>query len=231
MRRVIPRIVLTLILVATSILTPAFTRILAEDVAHGEETAPKRKGPIRSFSKFEGALREICSGLEMEGRSIRIFEIATIKRKEEKACVSCRALWMSLSSACVPPKAEKSKQSKKSKKKVENEDKGRSEEDIQEQQPTPTPLPTVIPKRRYPNPALLDAVSRVAVAMFEYDEGGESAKAAVFSIAETLLAAENLSVAEREYYEIFFEFFRAPWQGIPMTPTPKVEEDMSSFFE
>jgi hypothetical protein len=67
--------------------------------------------------------------------------------------------------------------------------------------------------------------------MFEYDEGGESAKAAVFSIAETLLAAENLSVAEREYYEIFFEFFRAPWQGIPMTPTPKVEEDMSSFFE
>lgn len=229
MRRFLSTIAVAVFLVATCLLVPVSPPAFGDDGEHSDSPAPKRKGPILSFSKFEGALRGICSGLEQEGRSARIFEVATVRRKEEKACVSCRALWVSLSSTCKPPKVEKSSQKKISKKKTSHE--GDEEQETAEEQPIPTPVPTPIPKRRYPNPAVLDAVSRLAVAMYEYDEGGESAKAAVFSIAEGILAIQNLSVAEREYYEILFEYFKAPWQGIPGTPTPKVEEDMSSFFE
>lgn len=231
--------VVPLLIIVTAIVCAAPSHVYAEDGAHAAEPSTKRKGPILSFSKFEASLRSICNGLASEGRSARIFDVAMIKRKEEKACVACRALWVSLSSTCKPPKVENTSK-KKSKKKTKKDGEALSEEGASaeegneapsEDHPTPIPIPTQIPKRRYPSPAILDAVSRVAVAMFEYDEGGESAKTAVNSVAETILAVNNLSVAEREYYEIFFEFFRAPWEGIPITPTPKVEEDMSSFFE
>jgi hypothetical protein len=231
MSRIIPTILSALFLFLVVQLVPSTFEVYAEGEAHSEQPTPKRKRPILSFSKFEGALRSICDALALEGRSLRIFEVATVKRKEEKACVSCRALWVSLSSTCKPPKIEKIIKKKNKKKRPEGDGEEGTGEVAEEEQPTPTPAPTQIPKRRYPNPALLDAVSRVAVAMFEYDEGGESAKTAVNSFAETVLGMESLSVAEREYYEIFFEFFKAPWQGIPVTPTPKVEEDMSSFFE
>lgn len=200
------------------------------EVKRKPEEKPKKIKQIQSFTRFEGAMRKVCEDLASEGRRDKIFELAVIRKKEEKICLPCRALWASLASACRPPKATQPKPVKKNKK-VDEEAEGAGEEGG-EVEATPTPSPTAIPLRRYPSPALLDQVSRLAVAIYEFDEEGESAKLALDTFSTTLLQLPALTVAERDYYEIFTTFLLAPWQGLPVTPTPKAEEeDMSIFFE
>lgn len=198
-----------------------------KEVAGKREDSQKKVKPIQSFTRFEGSLRKVCEELALEGRRDKVFELAVVRKKEERTCLPCRALWSSIASACRPPKVVAPKVKKAPKKVEAEEEGGESEVEV-----TPTPAPTPVPLKRYPNPSLLDQVSRLAVSIYEYDEGGESAKLALDTFVTTLLQLPGLSAAERDYYDIFTTYLTAPWQGLPVTPTPKAEEeDMSAFFE
>jgi hypothetical protein len=207
--------------------------------AHADTSHKKQRPPILSYSRFEPGLRQVCAGLEQDGRREKLFSLAMKQRKEERACASCRALWVSLSNVCKgEEKRERPAKKKKAQKASEAElsEGGNEAGAAEEGPPGPTPTPSPVPPRpkRFPLPTLLDALSRVAVAIHDFDEGGSSAQGAVRNTCSTLLDLQDLTPGEEEYFEIFCEFFEAPWKSDApeSTPTPPPSEsELGELFE
>jgi len=103
--------------------------------------------------------------------------------------------------------------------------------------PTGAATPAVAGARRearYPSTAVLDDASRVSTATYAVDSG-EGQVAEMFRyFAKTVREAPGLSVAEREYYDIFLTYLLAAWAGrVDSTklPTPTPSRELESFFE
>jgi hypothetical protein len=190
----------------------------AGDDASSHSTKVPKKRAIQSFGRFESNLKQMCAGLDLDGRRERLFNIAIVQKKEERACPLCRSLWGTVAGACKPaPKKEPPKKKKKDEEEVEAE-------------PTPTPKPQV--KQRYPAPVLLDLISRMADGMYEAESDDKAVRRALDSIVTAVMSASDLSIAEREYFETLFAFLTAPWEGredlthqrATPTPDPSVDE-------
>ena len=97
-------------------------------------------------------------------------------------------------------------------------------------EPTPTPRPPT--KQRYPAPVLLDLVSRMADEMYDVESDDGAVRRALDSVKTAVLSAGDISVAERDYFDTFFAFLTAPWEGredfshhhATPTPDPNVDE-------
>ena len=189
----------------------------AGDAPSQSTKAPKKRA-IQSFGRFESNLKQMCAGLDLDGRRERLFNIATVQKKEERACPLCRSLWGTVAGACKPVlKKEPPKKKKKDEEEVEAE-------------PTPTPKPQI--KQRYPAPVLLDLVSRMADGMYDAESDDQAVRRAVDSVVTAVMSASDLSIAERDYFETLFAFLTAPWEGredlthqrATPTPDPSVDE-------
>ncbi len=103
--------------------------------------------------------------------------------------------------------------------------------------PTGAATPAVAGARRearYPSTAVLDDASRVSTATYAVDSGDGQVAEPFRYFANTVREAPGLSVAEREYYDIFFTYLLAAWAGrVDSTklPPPTPPREIESFFE
>jgi hypothetical protein len=213
-----------------------------------------------SFGRFEGDFRSLCRELEGDGRRLRLVQIAEAGAKREKECITCRAFWKTVVSACVSagprptptPKPVKTKGAK-----GPDEDGGVNPDKVNEgessppseagqqvsgpvdesasAEPTVVPTPTKAPKDvRYPSTTALDQASRVSTSTYALDSG-EGQVAEMFRyFASTIRSTTDLSPAEREYYDIFLTYLLAAWSGRVDTanqPPPTPSADLEDFFE
>ena len=210
------------------------------------EPSPTRKpsGPpsVFSFSRFEGNLRALCEEMEVDGRREVLVTVATREAaRKDDTCISCRALWRTVLSACAKlgPKPTPSPKLNTPKGTATAVAEGVPTDVTEGGEATPTsvPLPpasTPKQKPRAPSTTALDIASRISSTAYDADSGGGGVTRAFQNMVATIMSSKDLSVAEREYYETLFTFLMAAWQGRErsdgdVVPTPEVNVD--EFFE
>ena len=210
------------------------------------EPSPTRKpsGPpaVFSFSRFEGSLRALCQEIEVDGRREVLVRVATREAaRKDDTCISCRALWRTVLSACAKlgPKPTPALKLNTPKVTATAVAEGVPTDVTEGGEATPTsvpvpPTPTPKQKPRAPSTTALDIASRISSTAYDADSGGGGVTRAFQNMVTTVMSSKDLSVAEREYYETLFTFLMAAWQGRErsdgdVVPTPEVNVD--EFFE
>jgi hypothetical protein len=211
---------------------------------------PNREGPgpIFSFARIETDFRELCRGLELDGRRERIATLAREHVGQEKACITCRSFWKMIVSACAnlgprptpTPKvkrrpgtqiAEKTATSEESKVTPATEgQEGTATSPTAEMQKTPARIRGT----KHPSAEVLDQASRLSIAIYQVD-GSEGQTAKMFHyFAKSARECPDLSVEEREYYDIVLTYLLAAWSGrVDSTklPPPSPAPELDGFFE
>jgi len=211
---------------------------------------PSREGPgpVFSFARMEPDFRELCRGLELDGRRERIVSLARERVGQEKVCITCRSFWKMVVSACgnLGPRPTPTPKVKK-----------RAGPPIVETPATPdesrvTPTgarqegaaappsaetqktPARIRGTKYPSTEVLDQASRMSIAIYQLD-GSEGQTAKMFHyFAKSVRERPGLSAEEREYYDIFLAYLLAAWSGrVDSTklPPPTPAPELDGFFE
>jgi len=210
------------------------------------EPTPTRKPtgppPVFSFSRFEGSLRALCEEMEVDGRREVLVSVATREAaRKDDTCISCRALWRTVLSACAKlgPKPTPVPKLNTPKGRATAVAEGIATDVTEGGEATPTsvpvpPTPTPKQKPRAPSTTALDIASRISSTAYDADSGGGGVTVAFQNMVTTVMSSKDLSVAEREYYETLFTFLMAAWQGRErsegdVVPTPEVNVD--EFFE
>ena len=210
------------------------------------EPTPTRKptgpAPVFSFSRFEGSLRALCQEIEVDGRREVLVRVATREAaRKDDTCISCRALWRTVLSACAKlgPKPTPAPKLNTPKGTATVIAEGIPTDVTEGGEATPTsvpvpPTPTPKQKPRAPSTTALDIASRISSSAYDADSGGGGVTVAFKNMVTTVMSSKDLSVAEREYYETLFTFLMAAWQGRErsdgeLAPTPEVNVDQ--FFE
>lgn len=210
--------------------------------------APPTKTPVGgqqvySFSRLDPEFTALCSELEIAGRRERIVKVAELGVDREKDCISCRSFWKMVVSACgrlgpkptrVPRKPSKqasssvsSNEESSSNAAIEGASDGGKESGVK-------PQVLKVREERYPTVALVDQASRFSAAMYETDKGDGATAHMLQYFAKTVLDTPDLSVAEREYYDIFFTYLLASWAGRVDTtklPTPTPSSELRDLFD
>jgi len=184
--------------------------------------SPPPPPPVYSFAKIQPRLTQLCEGLEADGRRARLVQIAEEEAKAEKECISCRSFWRSFVTACGKSAPKPTAVPKVSDTPVTSSESPGGEEKSSEEEsvPTPTHTPTAIPtpKPRYPSTALLDTTSRVSTELYSEDQGDGATYMVLDRFVGTVMVRGDLTIAEREYYEIFTTYLMAAWQGRQKSP-------------
>lgn len=101
--------------------------------------------------------------------------------------------------------------------------------------PTATPSPSPTPQpARYPSTEAIDAVSRLSAGLYELEPGFGATFEASRTLSQKLLALDELTPAERDYYSLISSYLLSAWEGRPDSPLdPRVQarEDVSELFQ
>jgi len=222
-----------------------------EEFFKPEIEVPPTKTPVGgthvySFGRFEADFSQLCVDLEKEGRRERLVKIAETRVDAEKECITCRSFWKMIVSACgrlgpkptprptkTPrPRVQKGASSESSEESSSSSEESASSEPAGENTSSGAETPVVAtptqrpPEQRYPSVALLDLASRFSTRVYELDPDNGPTSQMFRALAATVQGQKDLSSAEREYYDIFFSYLLAAWDGrvdstkLP-TPTPE----------
>jgi len=210
--------------------------------------APPTKTPVGgqqvySFSRLDPDFTALCVELELAGRRERVVKVAELGIDREKECISCRAFWKMVVSACgrlgpkptrVPKKPLKEERSSAmsgdaSSSGAATEGTIASKSDAGGKQHVKKPR-----EERYPTVAVIDLASRMSAALYESDKGDGPTAHMLHYFAKTMLATPDLSGAEREYFDIMFTYLLASWAGRVDTtklPTPTPSSELRDLFD
>ncbi|MFN4896206.1 MAG: hypothetical protein ACK5GN_06470 [Pseudomonadota bacterium] len=178
---------------------------------------------LYSLGRFNPLFQQMCRLLEEDGRRDRLFRIAKGGSDDEQDCPSCRALFRQIAQSCA---------AKVRVKKIS--------------QPTPVARATAGARQelgdskglnqgtgdlsvrpRYPRTDLLDVLSQLSTALYDFSPGKGPCFDALKSLELRLSTAPDLAVGEREYFSVVMTYLMAAWAGRPgsplenATPNPK----------
>lgn len=216
---------------------------------------PVKHQAVYSYARFAVSFKVLCAALEADGRQVKVYQVSKTALGQEYGCSSCRALYRQLVNACQPPVPKIAG----SKKKVTpvatvnvspdeaSEDEGGASEEVNEDgasatemapESSPTPGPNLgeaaIQPARYPRTDLVDAASRISVALYDIEPGNGSTFRALQNFEERLLASSQLTPGEKDYFGVMFSYLFSAWEGrpgSPLDPRVKAKEDVSVLFQ
>jgi hypothetical protein len=200
-------------------------------------SSKQRVKHIYSFSRFSGDFKELCRLAEVDGRRERLYSVAAKGMLEEQGCPTCRALLKQIVSSCYV-KATPAIVDTPNKEEVQavvtevaeatpgatlGGNLGVSAEVTAEATVSVTEAnvksdKTTAVARRFPSTELVDRLSRLSLALYDFGPGSGAVFEALKSFERRLLFGGELTPGERDYFEVFFSYLFSSWSGRPGSP-------------
>jgi hypothetical protein len=172
-----------------------------DDHGHGHENAPdhgaafdgvmlrkKKERPI-SYTKYKKLFKEICAGIDNDGRRELLFEILSAHDDRVPGCEACKPLMRTFMSACRTSSKKKPKKLKDGEAPPEKQD----------------------GKQREPNIYVSDALSRAFITIAGDEENVHKTLPALDYLLAFLRTSDGKSAAAAEYFSIFADYLEAPF--------------------
>lgn len=226
----------------------AATRVPAPTPARkdAQSDGPDNKHRIRhiySFSRFSGDFKELCRLAEGDGRRDRLYAVAAKGMGEEQGCPSCRALLKQVAASCylkVKPAVVDTPNKEAVQAAVTAVPEATlgvgvevtAEATVSAAGASVRSDKTTAVPRRFPSTELVDRLSRLSLALYEFGPGSGAVFEALKSFERHTLFGADLTPGEHDYFEVFFSYLFSAWSGRPgspldgRTPSPRELREM-----